>query len=267
MKHFIFATLAVSLSLSLISCANTAKNNAGSNSTEEVSLKADRSEFDELRKDMPAEVRKENDELAGILQLLRNPNGEYERPERIRERFNKVMRDKRARQNKQFQDEREDFTRIEKEKREEFTDNQKKEKEDFLDDKPSSEKRRRFFDRLDEKRSRFYDDARERRRSFEAEISTRRRNFEDYNREKTNLFNSELRNYQKEYDEHRKGEDLKKRMGAKRASTPVPQPNLSGSTDMNTAPSAEQSAPVDNSALDEFNQMPTNNTKKIESGD
>lgn len=249
------------LILSVVSCSNAKKRaDDSSSSSDEISLKADRSEFDELRKDMPAEVRKENDELAGILQLLRNPNGEYERPEKIRERFSKIMRDKRERNDKQFRQEREDFNRLEKDKRAEFTENQKSEKEDFLGDKPTSEKRKRFFDKQEEKRSRFYDDAREKRRSFEAEISTRRRNFEDYVREKTNLFNAELRNYQKEYDERRKGEDLKRRMEQKGSSARPPvvgQPNLSGPTDNTPATSAE----------DEFSQMPATNSKKIESGD
>lgn len=244
------------ISLAVLSCSSAKKHDAENSNSDEVSLKADRSEFDELRKDMPVEVRKENDELAGILQLLRNPNGEYERPEKIRERFSKIMRDKRERNNKQFRQEREDFTRLEKDKRAEFSETQKSEKEDFLSDKPSSEKRKRYFDKQDDKRSRFYDDSREKRRSFEAEISTRRKNFEDYNREKTNLFNAEFRNYQKEFDERRKGEDLKKRMEQKGASASAPnsqpasQPNLSGSTEQ-----------------DEFNQMPTSNSKKIESGE
>ncbi len=240
------------ISLAVLGCSSGKKVNSESSNSEEISLKADRSEFDELRKDMPAEVRKENDELAGILQLLKSPNGEYERPEKIRERFSKIMRDKRERNDKQFRQEREDFNRLEKDKRAEFTENQKSEKEDFLDDKPTSEKRKRFFDKQEEKRSRFYDDSREKRRSFEAEISTRRKNFEDYNREKTNLFNAELRNYQKEFDEHRKGEDLKKRMQQKGATVkaPVAQPNLS------------EPAPPD-----EFSQMPSGNSKKIESGE
>lgn len=246
--------LMVFVASAVLGCSLVKKQPNDSSASGEVSLKADRSEFDELRKDMPAEVRKENDELAGILQLLRNPNGEYERPEKIRERFSKIMRDKRERSNQQFRQEREDFNRLEKDKRAEFSENQKSEKEDFLKDKPSSDKRKRFFDKQEDKRSRFYDDAREKRRSFEAEISTRRRNFEDYTREKTNLFNAELRNYQKEYDEYRKGEDLKRRMQQKGASTqaPIAQPNLSG--------------PTENNIPDEFSQMP-NSSKKIESGD
>ena len=247
------------ISLAVVSCSHAKKNDSASGSnSDEVSLKADRSEFDELRKNMPAEVRKENDELAGILQLLRDPKGEYQPPEKIRERFSKIMRDKRERNDKQFRQEREDYTRLEKDKRAEFTESQKSEKEDFLGDKPSSEKRKRFFDMQDEKRSRFYDDSREKRRSFEAEISTRRRNFEDYNREKTNLFNSELRNYQKEFDERRKGEDLKRRMEQKGSTkAPLGQPNLSGPTDNN----------VEQATDDEFSQMPKSNSKKIESGD
>lgn len=251
--------------LSLCACQNSSKKTSYSENDEEVSLKADRSNFDDLRKDMSPEAKKENDELAGILQLLRNPDGNYEAPEKVRERFNKILRDKRTRQDKQFRTEREDFNRLEKDKREEFTESQKSEREDFLSDKPTSEKRKRFFDKQEEKRSRFYDDARERRRTFEDQISTRRRNFEDYVREKTNLFNQEYRNYQKEYDEHRKGEDLKKRMGEKastmkRQGTPVPQPNNSGPTDQNVPNDLKQ-------LTDEFNGVPAENTHKIESGE
>lgn len=257
MKHFVW----ILISLALVGCAHSSKQ---SSSSDEVSLKADRSEFDDLRKNMPPEVRKENDELAGVLQLLRSPEGNYQAPEKIREKFDSIMRAKRERQDKQYRVEREDFNRLQKDQREEFTENQKKERDSFYKDKPSSEARSRFSDKQEEKRSRFYDEAREKRRTFEDQISTRRRDFEDYLREKTNLFNQEYRNYQKEYDEHRKGEDLKKRMQQKGASTnstkaPVAQPNNSGSTDNDVPNDLEQ-------YNDEFKQIPMD-TKKLESGE
>ena len=67
MKHVLMFILVISF----VGCSNASKQSNESMS-EEVSLKADRSEYDQLRKDMPAEVRKENDELAGILQMLRS---------------------------------------------------------------------------------------------------------------------------------------------------------------------------------------------------
>lgn len=248
MKKLSVVAVSLFAIVALNSCASK-QHSKGEYSKEEVSLKADRSEYDQLRKDMPAEVKKENDELAGILQLLRNPQGDYEKPERIREKFNKIMRDKRSRMDKQLREEREDFSRLEKEQREEFTENQKKEKDDFLDDKPSSEARKRFFDKQQTKRARFYDDSREKRRSFEAQISTRRKDFEDYVREKTNLFNQEYRNYQREYDERMKGEDLKRRT-EKKGKASGTQPDLSGSTDMSTP-----------STTNEFNEIPQEGTQ------
>lgn len=239
-----------------VACSHSSKNqseNAAENSSDEISLKADRTEYDQMRKDIPSEVRKENDELAGLLQLLRRPDGEYEKPEKIRERFNKIMREKRERMDKQFRREREDFGRLEKDQREEMTERQKKERDDFLGDKPSSEAKKKFFEKQQDKRGRFYEDAREKRRSFEAQISTRRRDFEDYVREKTNLFNQEYRNYQKEYEERMKGEDLKRRTEQKAKTlpkAPVSQPDLSGSTQMS-----------DQETQSEFDQIPKNGTQ------
>lgn len=257
MNKFIVLPLVVLLS----ACAHfgSSKNHQDSNS-DEVSLKADRSEFDDLRKDEPPQVRKENDELAGLLQILRSPEGEYQAPERIREKFDKIMRDKRERMDRQIHDQRQKFDDSEKDKREEFTEKQKKERDDFLSDKPSSEKRDRFFDRQQEKRSRFYDDSRDRRSEFEENIHDRRKDFEDYLREKTNLFNQEYRNYQKEYDEYMKGQDLKKEMQRKNTSRlSVPQPNLSGSTDQNVPNDLDQ-------LTEEFKEIPKGNSKTLESG-
>lgn len=247
--------------LTVVACQNPNKKDSAY--SDEVSMKADRSKFDELRKDISPQARKENDELAGLLQILREPGSNFQEPEKIRERFNKIMRDKRERMDKQIREEREDYTRLEKDKREEFTENQKKEREDFLGDKPTSEKRSRFFDKQEEKRARFYDDSREKRRSFEDQISTRRKDFEDFVREKTNAFNQEYRAYQKEYDEHRKGEDLKKRMGEKATTMrkqPIAQPDNSGSTDPSVPNDLEQ-------LTNEYNQVPNSNTHKLESGD
>ena len=236
------------LVLATVGCSHSIKN-SDAKSKDEVSLKADRSNFDDLRKDMSPQARKENDELAGLLQILRKPEGEYEKPEKIRERFNKIMRDRRSRNDKQFRIEREDFNRLEKDEREEFTAKQKDEREDFNKGKPSSEARRRFSDKQEQKRTSFYEDSREKRRTFEAQISTRRKDYEDFVREKTNLFNQEYRNYQKEFDERMKGEDLKRRAekkGATLSRPPVSQPDLSGSTQMN------ENEPTQN----EFNEIP-----------
>jgi len=59
---------------------------------DEVSLRVDRSMLEELRQEVPTEIRRENDELAFIRELM--TTGEQE-PGKIRDQFNKAVRDRR----------------------------------------------------------------------------------------------------------------------------------------------------------------------------
>lgn len=203
----------VSLVLISVSCAGARKRqNAGADSAaplvaDEVSLKADRSQLSELRKDIPDEVQRENDELALVLNLMTNGD---EEPSKIRERFNKAVRDRRSKMDKDLRKKREDFSRDERRKREDTLKKFKDERDAFAKDKHSSDERKRFFEDQELKRKDFFADQSDKRKAFESEMLETRKNFEDYVREKTNRFNQEIRAYTSTYNERRKAESLKK---------------------------------------------------------
>lgn len=182
---------------------------------EEVSLKADRGQFAELRKQIPEETRRENDELAFVLELMARGD---EEPGRIRDRFNKALRDRRSKHDKDLRKQREEFTKQERKSRDSFLKAQAKERESFLrstrGQKHSDEladERQEFFKTQDEKRREYFANERDARKEFESRLTEARRAFEDYAREKTNHFNQEYRAYASHYYERKKALDLQKR--------------------------------------------------------
>lgn len=168
---------------------------------EKYSLTADRKKFDEIRQQVPMDVRKENDELALILQLTQETK---KNPSEIRSQFDKTLRKKRELFDKDMKKERETFSKNEKKQREEFLKNQTKERESFNKEKRSREERNEFYGEQDAKRKEYFANERERRADFESDFRDRRKNFEDYAKEKTNEFNQEHRAYVKRYEESKK---------------------------------------------------------------
>ncbi|MES2855719.1 MAG: hypothetical protein V4692_07645 [Bdellovibrionota bacterium] len=181
---------------------------------DEMSLKADRTELDELRKDIPEDLKKENDELALVLSMMKDGT---EEPGKVRDRFNTAVRKKREKSDKLMRKQREDFTKLERKTRDEFLKTQKSEREKFVDKakKRSSDERRDFFNEQDTKRRDFFSNQSDSRREFESKITEDRKTFEDYVREQTNRFNQEHRAYSTGYYDRQKAEALKKRMDEK----------------------------------------------------
>src|SRR3954465_589750 len=150
---------------------------------DEVTLKEDRSQLDELRKDIPEDVRRENDEVAFI---LKNMATMEEEPSKVRDKFQTAVRKRRDKMDNQLRKERDDFSKNERTSRETFLEKLKSEREDFNASKRDSKERTRFFDKQDGARKDFFADQSEKRKDFESNITERRRDFEDYVREKTN---------------------------------------------------------------------------------
>ncbi len=202
----------------------------------EVSLKADRSDLDQLRAEIPEELKRQNDEIALILSFI-NKDSEEE-PNKVRDRFSAALRKRREALDKQLRRTRESFSKKEKQEREEFLKKSKAERVDFLESKRSPEDRKRFFEDQDDRRKSFFNDSAERRKDFESGVQDERKRMEDFTREKQNQFNQEWREYQTRYNERKKQNDLKKRMEQKardleRRGQPVVPPgsssNVSGS--------------------------------------
>ncbi len=180
----------------------------------ELSLKEDRSRFDELRKAVPQDVRRDNDELALILKDMASPDRD-EDPNKIRDRFARAVRQRRETMDAQLRKEREEFGKAERERREKSVKDARDERAAFAARGRGREERKRFFDDQDAKSREFFAAQSERRRAFEADVAGRRKDFEDYVRERQSRFNDELRAYTKAHYERKKGEDLKARMAEK----------------------------------------------------
>lgn len=198
----------------------------------EVSLKEDRSQFAELRKDIPEEIQKENDELALILNLmsssgsqvlgLNGGEGGFSRekePSRIRDRFNRVMRKKREASDRLLRKQREEYSAKEKKDRDEFLRGLQNERNDHQKNNDlSKEDRKQFFKDQDGKRKTYFADEKDARKEFESKIRDSRKSFEDYFRERSNEFNQLHREYTKTYFDRKKNLELKRTMEKKQNS-------------------------------------------------
>lgn len=181
----------------------------GTGDVEEYSIKQDRSHLEELRKDIPEPVRRENDELALVLGLMKDYNTA---PSEIRSRFDRVYRKQRDKFNKDLRRERDEYSRTERKKRDDFL-RELKDKRTALDrTKPDRQRRDLFYQRYREDRDRFFNEAREQRMDKESEWRQRNKDFEEYLREKRGDFEDELRSYTKRYYEYQSAKRLQKQM-------------------------------------------------------
>lgn len=183
--------------------------------SQEMSLKSDRSDLAELRKDIPDEKKKENDELALFLQLM---NQSKESPTEMRDRFNSLVQKKRSAYREKVQRLREDYRHDETKRREDYLDAQKKRRDDFNRHKHDSRANREYYSDEDKKRQRFFADERDRRQSFESELNSQSKDFDNYMRERQKEFDEQYRLYSKKLSERPKdkkavtgegGEDFK----------------------------------------------------------
>jgi hypothetical protein len=218
---------------------------------EEVSLKKDREELEIERGDIPENVKKSNDELALVLWVMEKGD---EDPNKVRDRFDKALRDKRTKNDKRLAKKREDFTKPERKKRELFLKELKAKRDEFLKKKRDPDERKDFFQEQDEERKEFFAEEKDVRKEFESEMMEERKTFEDYVREKQNAFRQDLKAYSDKYYERRKQLDLKKKMDDK-------------AKDIEKKKAREEGAAAANAESDEFKSMPKPNTPLGAGGD
>ena len=179
---------------------------------QEHSVKEDRSRFEDVRQEIPGDIKRENDELALVLSLMKDFKNS---PSEVRSRFDRVMRRKRDDFNKKIRQEREDYTREERLKRDSYLSLASEQKEQ-LRDKSLDRDRKEFLSRkYRDERDRFFNDAREQRQDKENQWRERHRDFESYLREKRTEFEDELRGYTQQYYEYESNLRLKAKMDAK----------------------------------------------------
>lgn len=189
----------------LFSCRTGPKDNQYEPSAEQqgkseqaLSLAADRSHLDELRKEVPVQTKKENDDLAFLLQLFAQ---EDRKPADIRAEFDRVIRKRRETLDRDLRKERESFNKDEKSRREQFLKSQSSDRESFRARKSSREESNQFYRDQTDRRNEFFQVEREKRNDFESDVRERRKTFEDFVREKQNWFNQEHRAFVKKQDD------------------------------------------------------------------
>lgn len=168
------------------------------------SLTADRDKLAEYRSDLPEEKRRENDELAYLLQMFQEVKRS---PSEIREKFDHAVRKKRELFDHDLQKEREKFTRDERSAREKFLIEQDGGREAFLRRKRERTEREDFFKDQDDRRRTFFANEHEKREDFESDLRERRKSFDDYIREKQTAFTQESRAYTVRYEESKKNSE------------------------------------------------------------
>jgi hypothetical protein len=165
---------------------------------QEMSLKEDRESLDELRKEVPADTQKSNDELALFLNLIRQGT---EAPQAVREKFNSLVMKRRSSFREKVERLRSKFRDDETRKREAFLNDQQKKRDGYLRRKHDPRDQRDFLRDLEKDRVTYFADERARRSSFESEIRAQSRDFDSYMRERQKEFDEQYRIYSKKFSE------------------------------------------------------------------
>lgn len=229
----------ISLVPVLILAACQTRQPAPTEPPREVSLAADRSAVDHLRKEIPAETRTQNDQTALVLDTI-NKDGTFEEdPSKARERFGRIMREKRAASDKYFREKREAFTKEQKTKRDAFLTELREERSSYMAKKTSSADRRDFQTTQEKARQSYFGDESDRRKAFESSLTEERRKYEDSVREATNKFNDAIRDYSTEYRERKKSKTAAPTTKAREATVSSP-----------------ATSDKDRALLEEFKQIP-----------
>ncbi len=162
------------------------------------SLSKDRSELDKIRESVPVDLKKTNDEKALMADWFVEVKHE---PEKIRDKYDALVRKKRDLFNKDMTKSREDFNKAEQKKRADFLKGLEEERTEFMGKKADKDKKSEFFNEQDEKRKGFMEDQKDKREDYESETREKRKNFEDYLKEKSDDFSSELKAYRLRWKE------------------------------------------------------------------
>ncbi len=197
----------VLICMALTSCQTSRK----SESSKEVSLKADRSYLDKERKDIPEGLQENNDFLALVLKdmaVVKVP------PTQVRDRFYREVRKVRDSFNKIQRQKREGFNKEERTVRELFLAKLKKNRDSFSSSKRDREETKEFFQKQNVERTAFFENQKDLRKEFESKVEEDRRGFNEEMSLRQKTFDDTYREYQKKYADYEK----EKKAGAAKAS-------------------------------------------------
>ncbi|MCB9025012.1 MAG: hypothetical protein H6625_01735 [Bdellovibrionaceae bacterium] len=174
----------------------------------EVSVKEDKAALEELRKNIPPDVREHNDTLKIILSMM----GELKtHPQKVREKFNHFQRQRRTKFQKEHNKIRKNFSRNEKQLRDSFLKDIKKKRDEGKAQNMERDQRNEFYAKLEYQRKNYFDEQRDKRKDFESEMQQKSRDFYSELNEQQKEFNEEWRIYNKRWQDWQKSKDIKKK--------------------------------------------------------
>jgi len=169
--------------------------------TSEISLKEDRHQLDDLRKEIPKEKKEANDELAFSL----NQTSELkEEPSKIRQRYQNVMEKRRRRFNDKVTKLRRQYQTDETARRDKFFKDQNKARDNYRAENHSASDSHEYYNQLDKDRLEFFAREREKRADFDDEIHQQTHDFNEYMKMKYDEFIEQMRIYTQRYDQMKK---------------------------------------------------------------
>ncbi len=209
----------------------------------EVSLKDDQKTIEELRENIPEDIKSENDQLGFILKLF---DDKTRRSDSIQREFDKYISRLRKEHDTLAKQKRNQFTKNEKSSRNDFLAKSKDARLNFLKDKPVTDKRKEFFENERTERQAYFSTEKDQRKDFESNIKSEKSDFED-----------KIKRIRKDFDEKKKVflreqkelEDLKKQSLIK------PKTKTKASL-----------SPENQQYLDDFNKIPKDPGEPLEPG-
>jgi hypothetical protein len=204
---------------------------------QEISLSDDRKHLEELRKDIPEDTKKENDELAFILKLFEDKK---RKPNQIRQEFNRRLSSYRKKKQKYFKKLNKEYSKQEKTQRKSFLAQSKKKRDEFLKKESSKQDRDDFFKEERSLNDEFFSEEREKRRDFESEVRAQQREFEQELNDRRKDFEHRMKEFQ---DAIRAEKDQAQNFGLKQKS--------------------EDLLPTHQSYLEDFKQIPRTPGEKL----
>ena len=179
---------------------NTALTNT--NVRQKYSLSEDRSQFEQLRRDIPQSQQLKNDEKAIYIEWML---GFRKEPSEIRSKYNDLINRKREKFNNDMNKIREEYSTAESQRKKTFTDELNQERESIKSMKTTRERKTELYNEIDSKRKNFFIEVKTQRDNFESDYREKRKDFEEYIKEKRDEFNSDLKEYTAQYSDNKKG--------------------------------------------------------------
>jgi hypothetical protein len=175
-----------------------------------VSLLQDQRSIEELRQNIPLEVRQDNDLTQQILVLT----GEVQLPpNQVRDRFQQAVQRQRSDHSRRQRKERDAFNQDERRQREQFLKTQNLTRKRDRPNPKNRDRTRDFFNELESARKDFQAQQKNKRFDFESKLKQVDEDFRASLRQKTADFEIAYKDYALRYEEQRRQRDQRLKAG------------------------------------------------------